>query len=258
MKTWGGVDIGASATKAAVVDQQGNLLGSAVRRSGVDYQASARAALDQALEQAGLEPDQLEAVFACGYGRHNVDFAQDTRTEIACHAAGAFHHFPRAMIVVDIGGQDNKVIKLDQDGRRVSFRMNRKCAAGTGAFLEEMALRLGLELSSLDGLARQAAEEASLGSFCTVFTATEVLARIREGVPVEALVKGLFRSVLKRVAEMEPLTGAVALTGGVIAHNPYLGQMLAQQEQVEVLVPPHPQLVGAWGAALLAQRQAGR
>ena len=251
---FGGLDIGASATKAVLIDGQGELLGSSVRRSGVDFAASAAAGLSEALAAAGLEAGQVDRVFACGYGRSNAAMAAETRTEIACHAAGAFHHFPHAITVVDIGGQDNKIIKLNNKGLRTSFKMNRKCAAGTGAFLEEMALRLDLPLESLNGLASQAQSEATLGAYCTVFTATEVLAKIREGVQVEALVKGLFRSVVRRVMEMDTLEGAVVMTGGVAAHNPYLAEMLASELGREVFRPPHPQLMGAWGAAILAGR----
>ncbi len=254
---WGGIDVGASATKAALIDEEGELVGWSVRRSGTDFAASAQAGLEAALEMAGLGQDDIKSVFSCGYGRKNVAFAQETRTEIACHAAGAYHYFPRALTILDIGGQDNKVIKLNRKGRRTSFKMNRKCAAGTGAFLEEMALRLDLELASLDQLARSAQGEASLGSYCTVFTATEVLAKIREGVPVGNLVKGLFRSVLKRVLEMDTVENTVVMTGGVAAHNPYLVEMLAQELGREVLTPPQPQLAGAQGAAILAMKNDG-
>lgn len=249
-----GIDIGASATKVALLDGQGALLGSAVLRSGVDFGLSAARGLDQALAQAGLEGAAVERVFTCGYGRNNVPFAHQTRTEIAAHAAGAYLHFPQALTVIDIGGQDNKIIKVDSQGRRTSFKMNRKCAAGTGAFLEEMALRLDLQLASLDGLARQAEEEAVLGSYCTVFTASEVLSKIREGVAVEALIKGLFRSVIKRVLEMDVMEGAVVMTGGVAAHNPFLVEMMQQSLGRPVLLPPRPQLTGAEGAAWLALR----
>jgi predicted CoA-substrate-specific enzyme activase len=229
-------------------------MGSSIRRSGVDFAKSADIGYREALAEAGLEASQMDRVFSCGYGRKNVSFAHDTRTEIACHAAGAYHHFPRALTVVDIGGQDNKIIKLNEKGARVSFKMNRKCAAGTGAFLEEMALRLDLGLAYFNQMAQEAKEEATLGAFCTVFTATEVLGKIRHGVPVEALIKGLFASVLKRVREMDTLENTVVMTGGVIAHNPYLMTMMAEQLGREVFCPPRPQLTGAEGAALLAMR----
>jgi (R)-2-hydroxyacyl-CoA dehydratese activating ATPase len=251
---FGGVDIGASATKAALMDDEGNLLGWGLLRSGVDFGGSAAKGLRIALAEAGLDQKDLKRIFACGYGRGNADFADETRTEIACHAAGAYHYFREALTIVDIGCQDNKIIKLNAAGARRSFKMNRKCAAGTGAFLEEMALRLDLPLESFDQLAAEASEEAILGAYCTVFTATEVLAKIREGASVDSLVKGLFRSVVKRVLEMDTFEGLVVLTGGVAAHNPFLARMLAQEMDRQVKVPPHPQLAGAIGAALLAMK----
>ena len=199
--------------------------------------------------------DEVGPVISCGYGRNNVELAKGVRTEIACHAAGAYHNFPQALTVVDIGGQDNKVIRLDDVGRRISFKMNRKCAAGTGAFLEEMALRLNVPLEDFDGLARASSAQVTLGAYCTVFTATEVLAKIREGVALEDLVKGLFKSVIMRVREMEAFSGEVVMTGGVAAHNPYLVEMMAEELGQKVLTPPKPQLTGAWGAALFALRE---
>jgi predicted CoA-substrate-specific enzyme activase len=156
------------------------------------------------------------------------------------------------MTIVDIGGQDNKVIKLDERGRRVSFKMNRKCAAGTGAFLEEMAMRLDIPLEDMDSLAREAETAVELGSYCTVFSGTEVLEKIRQGVRLPDLVKGIFLSVIKRVMEMDPLTDTLVMTGGVVAHNPLLVEMVREITGQEVLVPEYPQLTGAVGAALFA------
>jgi len=245
--------VGASAVKSVVIDESGNLLGLDVRRSGHDFEASARASFDAALRAANLEPRDVVRIVSTGYGRRNIVFSDDTRTEIGCHAGGCFHYFSRAITVVDIGGQDNKVIKVDDRGRRVNFKMNRKCAAGTGAFLEEMANRLAVPLDGLDGLARSAGGEATLGSYCTVFSATEVLGKIRAGTPLADLVKGIFRSVVKRVMEMEPLTGTVVATGGVVAHNSGIVEILAEEIGRPVLVPPHPQCTGALGAALFAR-----
>ena len=154
--------------------------------------------------------------------------------------------------MIDIGGQDNKVIQLDEEGRGMHFKMNRKCAAGTGAFLEEMALRLDIPLSEMNGLAVQSTDLVELGSFCTVFSATEVLEKIRQGKPVSDIVKGLFLSVLKRVMEMDLLSEQVVMTGGVVAYNPYLVTMMGELIKRPIRVPEHPQLTGALGAALLA------
>jgi predicted CoA-substrate-specific enzyme activase len=250
-----GVDLGASATKVALVDQSGALVGWSVRPSGVDYKAAALTGRDEALARAGADLARVARTVATGYGRDNVSFADARRTEIQCHGVGVFHHLPHALTVVDIGGQDNKVIRLDGEGRRLHFRMNRKCAAGTGAFLEEIALRLDLPLGALDGLAAAATETVHLSSFCTVFAKTEILGHLRRGVPVGAIVRGAFASVVARVVEMDPLLGEVVLTGGVVAHNPTVAALLQERMGRPVVVPPHPQLMGAFGAALTARRE---
>ena len=124
---------------------------------------TARRCLDEALAAAGLAESQIAGSLSTGYGRDNVAWAGGKMTEIACHGKGAFHHFRRAMTVIDIGAQDSKVIHLDDQGRRTSFKMNRKCAAGTGAFLEEIAYRLDLPLSELNGLAERSTKEVDPG-----------------------------------------------------------------------------------------------
>lgn len=249
---YAGIDVGASRTKVAILNSEAQLLGQAVLKSGTDFAASAATGLQQALSVANLSGADITRLVSTGYGRNNVIAANATRTEISCHAQGCFLAFPRAQSIIDIGGQDNKIIKLDDRGRRLDFKMNRKCAAGTGAFLEEMALRLDIDLGALDHLARQSRREVALGSFCTVFAGTEVLEKIRQGHAVTDIVKGLFVSVIKRVLEMDTLTDTVVMTGGVIAHNRYLAEMTAELIGRPVLVPPHPQLTGAIGAALYA------
>jgi predicted CoA-substrate-specific enzyme activase len=251
-----GVDVGASATKVVLVGSSGDAVARIVRASGVDYAATARAGLDAALAEAGGVAADVVRTVSTGYGRKNVDFRDETATEIHCHAVGAYHLVPDAITVVDIGGQDNKVIRLNRDGKRQQFKMNRKCAAGTGAFLEEIALRLDTDLGAMDGLAREADEAVRLSSFCTVFAKTEILAHLRQGIPVEKIVRGAFRSVVNRVAEMDPLQGRVVLVGGVVAHNPTIAEILGERLGRAVEVPPFPQFTGALGAALIALRHA--
>jgi predicted CoA-substrate-specific enzyme activase len=252
MDAFCGIDIGASAAKLAVVDVDGKVLGRAIRRSGVDYTATSEACLAEALAQAGIDRAQIRLSVSTGYGRDNVPWVDEKRTEIACHGKGAFHHFRRAMTVIDIGAQDSKVIHLDESGRRSSFRMNRKCAAGTGAFIEEIALRLALDVSELNALAERSTKLVTLGSFCTVFAATEILAKIRAGEAVEDIVKGAFRSVVKRVVEMDTIDGELVMTGGVVAHNPLLARLAGEAFGTAAHVPPDAQLIGALGAALFA------
>ena len=248
-----GIDIGASTAKLVIAGADGHVASEAIRRSGVDYAATAERCLAEALGRAHLAREDVRRTISTGYGRDNVPWADGSKTEIACHSRGAHFHFPEAITVIDIGAQDNKVIHLDDAGRRVSFKMNRKCAAGTGAFLEEIAHRLDLEVSELNDLAERSTKEVTLGSFCTVFTATEILAKIRAGEKVEDIARGAFRSVAKRIFEMDMVDGSLVVTGGVIAHNPILVGLVAEVFDTEVHVPPSPQHIGAFGAALFAR-----
>ncbi|MDM8551276.1 acyl-CoA dehydratase activase [Desulfobacterales bacterium HSG2] len=245
-----GIDVGASRTKAAILNPDKKLMGHSVKKSGTDFATVAEACLKTSLEMANASEKDIVKAVSTGYGRKNVSFAGENKTEIGCHAKGCYHYFPMASTIIDIGGQDNKIIKLDEDGSRIRFKMNRKCAAGTGAFLEEMSLRLDIPLESMDGLARQSRDMVKLGSYCTVFSGTEVLENIRRGKKVPDIVKGLFFSVIKRVLEMDSLTEKVVMTGGVVAHNPFLAEMAEELVGREILVPEYPQLTGAIGAAI--------
>jgi predicted CoA-substrate-specific enzyme activase len=247
-----GVDVGSSRTKVAVLDRHRKLLGYAVRKSGVDFSATSEACLRESLGMAGRRETDIGYSVSTGYGRSNVAYARETKTEIGCHARGCYLYFPKAISIIDIGGQDNKIIKLDGQGRRYGFKMNRKCSAGTGAFLEEMASRLDIPLDDMDGLAKQAADMVRLGSFCTVFSATEVLENIRRGKKVADIVKGVFFSVIQRVLEMDSLSENVVMTGGVVANNPYIVIMAEEQIGRKILVAEHPHLTGAIGAAVYA------
>ncbi len=249
---YAGVDVGASRTKVALLDGDRNVIGYEVRKSGTDFSSTADDCLRVSLDMAGRREADIAGAVSTGYGRMNVRFAGETKTEIGCHARGCYLYFPVAITVIDIGGQDNKIIKLDAAGRRTGFKMNRKCAAGTGAFLEEMAMRLDIPLDDMDSLARQSTDMVKLGSFCTVFSATEVLENIRHGKKVADIVKGVFFSVLQRIFEMDSLTENVVMTGGVVANNPYIVTMAEEQISRKILVANYPQLTGAIGAALYA------
>ncbi len=251
-KFYAGVDVGSSATKVVIVDGSGTVASMALELSGMDFVAASKTALEKAAKDAGTSIDNIAHITSSGYGRKNVEFANDTKTEIACHARGAYQYFREAMTIVDIGGQDNKIIKLGPDGNRLDFKMNRKCAAGTGAFLEEIALRMNVDMSKMDALARKSEEVVTISSFCTVFAATEILSLVRQGAQTRDIAKGAFRSVVKRVIEMDSLAGTIVATGGVVSHNPIVLELMAETIGHEVLTPPEPQFSGALGAALYA------
>lgn len=257
MNNFAGIDVGASTTKAVIINSKREILGHSVKYSGADFKAAAESAFEEARKQAQEKAKDEYFIVATGYGRRNVAFADDSRTEISCHAKGSFFYFPQAHTLIDIGGQDSKVIRINDEGKRTGFKMNRKCAAGTGAFLEEMANRLKIKMDRLNGLAEKSEKDVEIGSYCTVFSATEILTKIREGVAVNDLVKGIFHSVIKRAFEMDPLEGNIVMSGGVVAHNPFLVSMFEEKLGRKVFVPSLPQLTGAFGAALYALEKKG-
>jgi predicted CoA-substrate-specific enzyme activase len=252
-----GIDIGASTAKAVLIDDdtQG-VLASSIKPSGVDFAKSAEEVREDVLNETYIPEDKIKFVVSTGYGRNNVEFANENRTEINCHARGVFYYYPESCIIVDIGGQDNKVIIIDASGKRLNFKMNRKCAAGTGTFLEEIARRLNVPLEKMDKLARRATSEIALNSFCTVFASTEILSRIRDGESVENMVGGAFNSIVQRVIELGIIgteDKPIILTGGVVQHNPFIVELLEKKMGVKIKVPPEPQVIGALGAAMIAE-----
>ena len=252
MTTYAGIDVGAAATKCTIITEDRNEVGWAVTKTGIDLAGSAQKVLDEATSKLEGGSDNVAGITSTGFGRNNVPFADASKTEISCQSKGCFHHFPKAIVIVDIGGQDTKVIRTDEQGKLLNFRMNRKCAAGTGTFLEEISHRLDVPLEKMNTLAMRSTMNVEIGAFCTVFTGTEILARIRDGISREDLAKGVYRSVVKRAMEMDPLVGNVVLTGGVAAHNSILPLLFSEAIGRDVLLPERPQFTGSLGAALYA------
>ncbi len=248
-----GIDAGSSATKCVVLDGDGKLLAHRVMPSGFDYGEAAAAVLEGALWRAGRGGAAIAGCVSTGYGRQRVPAAQRQVTEITCHARGAREWYPEVRSIVDIGGQDTKVIRLNEQGRMADYRMNSKCAAGTGTFLEAIALKLGVTLEEIDELAMKSGGKTMVNSYCTVFAATEVIERIKAGEPREDISMGLFRSIASRVFEMlAARDGPIAATGGVVAHCRAMVRALEEVFETEILLPPLPQHAGAYGAALLS------
>jgi predicted CoA-substrate-specific enzyme activase len=252
-----GIDAGSSATKCVMIDQAGTLAAHHVVPSGFDYAEAAEKALGEALMRSGRQHDLIAYCISTGYGRENVASADRHMTEITCHARGAREWYPQVRGIIDIGGQDTKVIWVNARGKMADYRMNAKCAAGTGTFLESIAHKLGVSLKTIDELALKSTANTVVNSFCTVFAGTEVIERIKAGEPREDISMGLFRSIASRVFEMlATRDGPIAATGGVVAHCRALVRALEEITQAEVLLPPLPQHAGAYGAALLAREAA--
>ena len=255
---YAGIDAGSSATKCVLLDGSGAFAGHAVTPSGLSYAHAATRVFDGALEHCGGGRDDVACCISTGYGRESVACAKRSVTEISCHARGALQCYPQVRRIIDIGGQDTKVIWINDQGRIADYRMNAKCAAGTGTFLESIAARLGMELKAIDALALKSSNAAVVNSFCTVFAGTEVLERIKAGDRPEDISMGLFKSIATRVMEMiGTVNGAVGATGGVVAHCQAMVRALEEVLKVPIMLPPLPQHAGALGAALLAMREAG-
>jgi predicted CoA-substrate-specific enzyme activase len=205
------------------------------------------------IKTTNISKKAIQHITATGFGRKNVLFADSVKTEISCHSKGTFNYFPNKITIVDIGGQDTEIIKINDKGKILSFKMNRKCAAGTGVFLEEIMHKLDIPVNKMNILAKKSTKDVSLSSYCTVFASTEILTRIKEGEKVEDMIKSAFVSVARRVIEMDTLENKVIATGGVVAHNDIIIEILSRLVGKKILVPPYPQLIGAFGAALYAK-----
>jgi predicted CoA-substrate-specific enzyme activase len=249
-----GVDSGSSSTDTVIVNEAGEICASVILPTGAGAQAGAEKALEQALQQAGLKREDLRRVVTTGYGRSHIRQSDESITEITCHARGAYHLNPKVRTIIDIGGQDSKVIRLDEKGQVKNFVMNDKCAAGTGRFLEMMARTLGLSLEEMSRIGLHWHKKVTISSMCTVFAESEVVSLIAQNQAVEDIVHGLNDSVAAKTASLVSRTGleeVCMMTGGV-AKNQGVVQALEERLGVSLYVREEAQLCGALGAALFA------
>ena len=247
-----GIDIGSTAAKAAVVDGEGSVAWTCVQPTGFSS-IDAAERLRGELVAAGYDVTSDDVrVVATGYGRVAVPYAHKVVTEITCHGAGAVKLFGEAGTVIDVGGQDTKVIQL-KGGRVTKFAMNDKCAAGTGRFLEIMADRLGISQQQMAELAR-AGEPTKISSMCTVFAESEVISLIGRGEPCENIARGVIESVVSRVATMASQAAGAPyyLTGG-LCENSYVVERLGALLGSPVTTSPAARYAGAIGASVRAQ-----
>lgn len=255
----GGCDVGSTTGKAVILD--GTLVVSHfITPSTTNPEKTARLAMDEAVKLAGLSSlTDLRYIVGTGYGRLKVPFANENVSEITCHARGAHWLNPAVRTVVDIGGQDCKVMSVDKNGRVLEFAMNDRCAAGTGRFFEAMARVLSCGLDGISAIDNQGSNAASITSQCSVFAESEVITLIAEGVALPDIIAGINNSVANRLFSMVRrigLTKELALTGGC-SKNEGLAKALEKKLGVAVtLLPQDPQIAGAVGAALIASEKA--
>ncbi|MCR4339767.1 MAG: acyl-CoA dehydratase activase [Gemmatimonadaceae bacterium] len=253
-----GVDVGTECVKAVVITDAGRTLGRSVLPTRGYFQVCAYEALTAALHDAGSRLKELAGVGATGFGMASVPGATVTVMESAAHARGAFHHMPHAMTLANIGGGDPHVIAVDATGGQTGARGMRRCAVGVGSFLTLAARRLDVGAAQLDELADAAAGDAAVvTSYCSVFSASEVLERLREGATREQVALGCVRSVAQRVLELGSFTDPVVVSGGVAEYFPGVLRALESLLGLRVTTLPEPIYTGAFGAALAAFSERG-
>jgi predicted CoA-substrate-specific enzyme activase len=254
---YAGIDIGSLSTEVVVIGNH-RLMGYAIVPTGSNMQRAIESSLEMTLQDVAIARSDLAAVVATGYGRLNLPFPGARVTEITCHGRGARHLFPKTRTVIDLGGQDSKVIVLDGRGRVADFVMNDKCAAGTGRFLEVMAGALETRLEDMGALSLQAKKRISISSMCTVFAESEVISLIAQGAAPEDIVGGLHDSIASRIygmAKRLQIEQEITFSGGV-AKNLGMVHALRRRFRAPVNLPDEPQIVGALGAALIARDSA--
>jgi len=252
-----GVDSGSTTTNLVVINDSEEILFWKIAPTGINGSVTAHKLLKEAQEEMNFTADDIAYCVATGYGRDIVDFANETVTEITCHAKGARTLFPHAQCIIDIGGQDSKVIRLDEKGSVVDFSMNDKCAAGTGRFLEVMSRVLEKDLDAMAAAAERARKKLSISSMCTVFAESEVVSLIGKGESINDISAGLFRSISKRIVAMyKRVKGQppVVFTGGV-ARNSGIVKTLQEELGVKFFIPKIPDIVGAYGAAIIGKEK---
>ncbi|MBI2890696.1 MAG: 2-hydroxyglutaryl-CoA dehydratase [Nitrospirae bacterium] len=255
-----GLDIGSLSCDAVVVDRDEKVRASTVVPTGARNRQAIARATEEVLAAAGIAKEDITAIVSTGYGRERVEGRLTAVTEITCHARGIRALFPDTQLLIDIGGQDSKAIRLNKEGKVVQFAMNDKCAAGTGRFLEAMARALQVEIDELGEMDLGSQSGLALSSMCTVFAESEVVSLIADGHEVKEIVAGLNRAIARRtlslVKRVSPqINGvAVAMSGGV-ARNAGVVRAIGEVLKCGVVVPPEPDTVGALGAALIARER---
>lgn len=251
-----GIDIGSTTSKCAILKDGTELAGTSLRIGGLGTEGPEEA-LEEIWKNSGLSREQIDRTIVTGYGRNKYEGADGEVSELTCHALGGRLIFPELRTVIDIGGQDAKIIALSPSGRMTNFVMNDKCAAGTGRFLDVMANILRMDVNDFDTWASKAEHPAPISSTCTVFAESEVISQLANGVERADLVAGICDSVAARVSALARRAGVVpqvCMSGGV-AQNGAVRRALERELNVSIAFDPRAQYFGAIGAALYAYKQ---
>jgi predicted CoA-substrate-specific enzyme activase len=257
---YAGIDIGSLTAEAVIADTRG-IVGSEIISVLPNPVDSARTVLDKVLSRIGERREQIGYIVSTGYGREKIQaegLANENISEISCHGYGAYNHNRAVRTVIDIGGQDAKVIQINGEGKLVNFVMNDKCAAGTGQFLEVMSRALGVELDQLGEISLQSRKPIELSSRCTIYVETEVIHFLQRGLHKNDVAAGISAAMAKRVVALVRRVGTepeIMVTGGV-AKNTAVRRAMEKELQIRIVYPKiDPQIMGAYGAAVYAMQK---
>lgn len=254
----GGVDVGSTQTKAVILGDNRTILSSALIPTGANVTLAAEKAFQICLDQANLKRKNISYVIGTGYGRYKVTFGDAQITEISCHARGAQFLFPGTRTVIDMGGQDTKGIKIDQEGNVLDFVMNDKCAAGTGRFLQAAADVVGLSLDEIGTVSLRAKNPVRLSSVCAVFVESDIMSYLAQNKTIEDILGGVHSAIAARTISLVRRVGLeqeITFSGGV-SRNPAMILGLEEKLNCRLNVSEQSHFAGALGAALFALERA--
>jgi predicted CoA-substrate-specific enzyme activase len=245
-----GLDLGSSYTKGVVVDNNNRIVDYQLVKTGFDYIKATGKIIERFSEkyQIGFP------LYTCGYGREEIEQPHVANSEIIALSAAVFNIYKRKCAVIDIGGQDTKYIKINEQGQVDKFRMNRKCAAGTGSFIEEIAFRMDISPSEFSRLASESSQDVKINSYCTVFAVSEIVGMVKKGSKIPDIINGIYNSIISRCSELSPVEDFLVITGGVPDNHPAIVKLFKKTFK-DSDSPPKSQFLAAYGCVLLNNLQ---
>jgi (R)-2-hydroxyacyl-CoA dehydratese activating ATPase len=241
-----GIDLGSSFTKGVLVDEQNNIIDYSISRTGFDFNKAS----EKVILKFSSEHEITYPVYTCGYGREKISFPFVPNSEIIALSKAVFNTYGQKCSIIDIGGQDTKFIKVNENGQVDKFKMNRKCAAGTGSFLEEIAFRLDISPLEFNQLAEKATSEIRINSFCTVFAVSEIIGMIKNGIDMPGITLGIYNSIIERSFELSLIEDFLVITGGIPDNHPMIVKLFGNKFSNSVS-PEKSQFLAAYGCVLL-------
>ena len=241
-----GLDLGSSYTKAVLVDGNNTIVDYHLVKTGFDYKKATAKIIDNFADKYPID----FPVYTCGYGREEIDQPHIANSEIIALATAVFNLYKKKCAVIDIGGQDTKYIKINEQGQVDKFRMNRKCAAGTGSFIEEIAFRMDISPAEFSKLALESTQDIKINSYCTVFAVSEIVGMVKKGIVIPDIIHGIYNSIISRCAELSPVEDFLVITGGVPDNHPAIVSIFNKTFKNSDS-PARSQFLAAYGCVLL-------